>query len=108
MKAIVVFITVQVAAVIGYYLGRFLASFAINKFTYRFLCSLDGRLANLAPEWVALRRVQRFASAGAGAFAALAVWVFSQQLEIVTTQVPARNGRAPEGIGPSQLRQSRA
>jgi putative ABC transport system ATP-binding protein len=26
----------------------------------------------------------------------------------VTTQVPARNGRAPEGIGPSQLHQHEA
>jgi hypothetical protein len=82
MRAIVIFITVEVAALIGYYLGRFLAQFAINRFTYRFLRTLDGPLADVAPEWLALRRVQRFGSAGAGALASLAVWVFSQQLSI--------------------------
>jgi hypothetical protein len=55
MSAIVMFFTTQFAALIGYYLGRFLGPFAINRFTLRALQSLRTPLDELNPYWFGMR-----------------------------------------------------
>jgi hypothetical protein len=82
MKAIVIFLTTQFAALIGYYLGRFLGPFAINKFTFRFLQSLRTPFDEINPDWFNMRLIQRFGSAGSGICAPLVIYCFIRGLHI--------------------------
>jgi len=68
-KIVITFIVVELFALIGYYLGRFLAPFLINKYTIKFI-----KIIKLSPD---IRTIQIFASAGSGAFAAFGVRIAS-------------------------------
>ena len=74
MKTIIpTIITVEVMALLGYYIGRFLFPFLINRFTIKFILSFSKISKEMFNDWTNFRIVQNFSSAGAGLLSAIMV-----------------------------------